>query len=371
MGPRKSLLFASGKRHYERAMGKRAAGFLKNAFLVLASVLFSLAVIEGALEWLMNRPGLLQAEDGTPTNPLRVLRAYYDRNDRAIVQYLPGCARYDAEVTYTLKPGACTVTNREHAVRYEINRMGLRDSDAALDRPDAIVLGDSMAMGWGVGQEESLAPRLARALGLKVLNAAISSFATAREMILLERLAREVGDNYRIVLIQYHANDLGENRTYLEGGGRLPIMPEAAYRTVFDFHPPAIRYWPGKHLRHVVDLAWVSLRRADRPRPDSSAEEARAFLDVLRLHRDRLAGKTVIVFELTGWNRVNSRFVERARALLAEDRYRDLAPVLSFVDLSTVLKPRDFFILDEHLNAAGHARVADALAAEIRRREGR
>ena len=50
------------------------------------------------------------------------------------------------------------------------------------------MLGDSHAMGWGVEQEEALPQVLARKSGRKVLNAAVSSYGTVREMLMLDRL---------------------------------------------------------------------------------------------------------------------------------------------------------------------------------------
>ncbi len=355
-------------------MGKRAADFLKNLLLVLASVLVSLALVEGALGLALSYPALFAAPDGTPSSLLLILRNYHERAERRIVQFLPECARWDGELTYTLKPGACEVANREHTVRYAANRLGLRDTDAALADPEIVVVGDSYAMGWGVAQDDAFPRRLAQSLGApslgaKVLNAAISSYGTAREMILLERLARESGAGAAPVLvIQYNDNDDEENRAYVAAGGRLAVTPEAAYRALVERHAATFGYWPGKHVRGVAGLALVTIRRAGRPRADTTLDQARAFLDTLLLHRRQIEGRIVIVLVLTARERLGSGFLARARELVAQEPYRALAPALSFLDLAPLLGPQDFFVLDEHLNPTGHGRVAAALAGEIARR---
>ena len=64
----------------------------------------------------------------------------------------------------------------------------MRDDEESLKAPEVIVLGDSVAMGWGIEQNETMAQQIEAMAGLKVLNAGISSYGTVREMKLLNRL---------------------------------------------------------------------------------------------------------------------------------------------------------------------------------------
>ena len=97
-------------------------------------------------------------------------------------------------------PGhTCRVAGREYVVEYTANRAGLRDSDHALSGAEIVVLGDSHGMGWGVRGEQSFPKRLQEITGRRVLNASMSSYGTAREMTLLERLALPAGT----LVIQY------------------------------------------------------------------------------------------------------------------------------------------------------------------------
>ena len=119
--------------------------WLPNALLVVVSVVVSLACIEGVIAYGLSHSEILVSADGHVRKPLgkplALLRNYYMLIDRRIVQYLPDCAVYDPEATYTLKPSArCTIVNREYTVEYAANRAGLRDDDASLRRPPLSLL---------------------------------------------------------------------------------------------------------------------------------------------------------------------------------------------------------------------------------------
>jgi len=107
------------------------------------------------------------------------------------------------------------VNDREFDVVYRVNAAGLRGDDRALAAPALVVLGDSFALGWGVAEDEAFPQQLARRLGVRVLNAGVPSYGTARELLLLRRLDRSA---LRVLVVQYAWNDRAENRSYVEGG---------------------------------------------------------------------------------------------------------------------------------------------------------
>ncbi|MCC7048144.1 MAG: hypothetical protein IT562_15635 [Alphaproteobacteria bacterium] len=345
----------------------RHLGWIFNALLLVASVLLSLIAVEAIIAYAMSHPEMLGSAEGPVSKPLSLARNYYMRKDRRIVQFLPDCAVYDPEVTYTLKPSTrCTVVNREHSVEYVTNRMGLRDDDAALAAPAIVVTGDSHAIGWGVASAEAFPKLLQRDLGVAVLNAAISSYGTARELALVERLG--LGD-FKALVIQYCDNDFEENQ-YLVDRGHLDILPEARYRALVDGHARETRYYPFKHLRNLLSIARLALpwRKAPPPPPDTDATEARYFLDVLSRHQTLLTGKVVVVLELNEHNRNDSRFTAAVARLLDEPRYAALKPVVSTVDVAKALAASDYYLLDDHMRPVGHAKVAKLVEAELKRR---
>lgn len=174
---------------------------------VLISLLVGFCIFETIILVFLHNPPLAK---NLPEVALKNLRSAYQYT-RSIIQLEPICSRFDKEVGYTLKPGRCTFSNIEFKSEYFVNSQGLRDSESALDKPEVIVVGDSFAMGWGVNQNEIFAKVLERMGNMKVLNAAVSSFGTAREMMMLRRLDTSA---MKYLVIQYYENDYWENLVY-------------------------------------------------------------------------------------------------------------------------------------------------------------
>ncbi len=66
-----------------------------------------------------------------------------------IIQFEPRCARYDPELTYTLRPGVFYFSGKKFNNEFRVNSLGVRDTEDSLVAPEVVVLGDSVAMGWG------------------------------------------------------------------------------------------------------------------------------------------------------------------------------------------------------------------------------
>src|SRR5436309_11914338 len=144
------------------------------AALLMATVstLLSCALIESGL--LLSLAYYSSVSAFLPS-PIRSCVEELYRSERHLIQFSPDCAQYDPRLGYRLRPGRCRFANREFATTYMINSRGLRDDETSLHEPTVIVLGDSYAMGWGVEQDETYPQVIERNLGVKVLNAAISS----------------------------------------------------------------------------------------------------------------------------------------------------------------------------------------------------
>jgi hypothetical protein len=348
-------------------MRASAPAWITNGLLVLGGIVLMLLCVEGIFAFALSHPEILASKDGTVGDALAYARDYYANQDRKLVQYLADCAQYDREVTYTLIPGRkCRVASREYVVEYAGNRAGLRDGDEALSRPEIVVVGDSHAMGWGVRGEESFPKRLQAMVSRPVLNASMSSYGTVREMMLLERL---VLPSTRTLVIQYSDNDFIENRPFVERGA-LDILPEWQYRAVVREHRLGTRYYPFKYTSSLlsIDSLAAPWRRPPSPQSDN-VDEAPYFLEVLLRHRAGIEGRTVVVIEINAYNRNDGRFVSALRGLLAQPRYAPLARWVTAIDVSRALGPADYYVLDGHMRAAGHEKVARLVAAELERRK--
>ena len=261
-------------------------------------------IAEGCAALLLDNPTLLKGP------LLTVFRSYYQRYEETWIQMMPECAHYDARVTYRLKRGHCRFDAREFdGIDLTINRLGVRDDEASLLSPDVIVAGDSFAMGWGVPQHETFAQLIEQKTGLRVLNAAVSSYGTVREMAILEDVDKS---KLQYLIIQYCDNDYRENKEYFTHNNRLPISSAAEYRRLAEEHLLSRRYRYGQYtfglLIASARILAKQIANFVRPR-NAAADEAAVFLNAVSTSTIDLAQTTVIVFEVNppGKNSRNSR----------------------------------------------------------------
>lgn len=275
------------------------------------------------------------------------------------IQYRPECARYDARVSYLLKPGTCRFDEVLFDTEVSANSLGLRDDEGSLVAPEVIVLGDSHTMGHGVADDQSFPGVLERALGRRVLNAGVSSFGTARELILLRHLDTSAA---RVIVLQYCGdNDLKENLVLMENG-ELPILSETEYRRIVERSSAGYREWlmPGFGVLKRIAERLEKVIGGARESGSANAHVA-AFRNAIAASVSDLRGKRVLVLELNGGGRVTPGFIDTAR-----QRLSDLGLDITFLDVAAALQPQDFLPLDGHMRPSGHEKVAEILAAAIR-----
>jgi lysophospholipase L1-like esterase len=332
--------------------------------LVLVNAIVAGVLLEGFFVGMLHAPRLVAV---SPRPLQRLVQQVYRHFNRAFIQFEPSCARYDPDVTYTLRPGGCTFGNIEFQNAYEVNRLGVRDTETALDAPEIIVLGDSHAMGWGVGQDEPFVRVLARATGRKTLDAGVSSYGTVRELTLLDRLDTS---RLKVLVIQYADNDLPENLAFRKHGNRLPIMTRAQYENVVRYYTSQRGYFPGKYafrlfmkVSHLEEPEPVDLRMP----PATPAEEAELFLNAVEhASTKRLDGVQLVVLEINQQLNPPRPFIAALAEVKLRESYPEYIRRLVTVDSTTVLTMKEFYVLDDHMNARGHRAVGEALARAIR-----
>jgi lysophospholipase L1-like esterase len=332
----------------------------KKTAVVAFSLFLPLLAIEAYCRFMFLHPQCL------PTGLLLYLLRGIYLNNRDFIQYNSRCARYDAWLTYTLRPGRCTFSNVEFSTVVRTNRAGLRDDEASLRAPEIVVLGDSYAMGWGVQQEEAFPQVLERRLQRKVLNAGIASYGTAREIEILKR----IGVVPKMLILQYCPNDLDENRHYVANGYRLSPSPAEVYGATMRELAPPQRYVPGHYLARtfevqVLQRIWKPSRaRSSGPdlKIDRTASEADLFVDILEHSGVALDQIPIYVLEVDAYPLRGGEFLQSVAARAR----RDGRLHLQVIDLSRDLSAKHFFRLDDHLNASGHRVVADRLYKAIR-----
>jgi len=294
--------------------------------------------------------------------PLPLLRKMHELFDRNTIQVMPECAIYNANLTYTLRPGQCTFRNREFSNEFLINRLGVRDDDASLDQPRVVMLGDSITMGWGVEQDEAFPSVFERLTGQRTLNAGVSSYGTVRELRMLEQVDRSALTD---LIIQYSANDAKENQSFVDGTFRV-LSRERYERTVTE-QAALLRYHPGKHALNLL----VLFRNAVRDRLATTASnhtssrerEVRAFLHVADQSPVDLTPYRVTVIA------IDSEFISLARSLAATSS-SEAVRNMRFIDLSPATAgPGSFYVLDDHPTRVGHEAIGRVLAESIEPRD--
>jgi lysophospholipase L1-like esterase len=347
--------------------------------------------------------------------------------EAAVRLLVPGYAPIAFDVYYKDARGELRLKpheRRQHAspewnVRIETDSLGFRDVDRPPrpGQPVVIVLGDSMAFGWGVEMREAFPSRLEAALaaeGVRVLNAAIPGTGTTDQL----RLLRELLETMRVdvlVLTFFVGNDFddvasGGTAQYevvdgllvFKGQERGPGRRLSALlkRKSHLAQLVAERWWrleaaraarlpveqrehPGLERRDAFLRRYVQvhLREPFPPRLERGVAETLAALEEM----ERLcAGQgarlilAVIPRSIQVYDADRMRYeqafgvreedwdLDRPQRILAEWAARN--DTVELVDLLPALRdaaagsPRLYFFPDSHLAAAGHAVVAAELA---------
>ena len=282
---------------------------------------------------------------------------------------------------------AAARVRRKTGGAYEVrtDRYGLRVGSEPSPRGGWLVVGDSQVLGQGVEADESFTARLGAA-GLPAANAGVPGYGVADELALAEDLLPALSPAGVLVVID-QANDWEDaaapvSERYQVRGGWLVASDEAGGLRGPFLDSPLSRL----HLGFYA--GWYLLRPpASEPEIPRWLSDPRAELSVSQsLTRliDRFAARhralTVaaaflpVDVAVTDRRRDSSPFAAFAAAVdpppwedrTLRDQILSFATVPTF-DLSPALLdcPDCFLERDYHLSALGHARVAEALLAQL------
>lgn len=309
--------------------------------------------------------------ESIPGGLLQGYRLLYAHNYVNVVQIVPECSEYDSCFYYNLKPNnTCTFSNVEFSNAVTSNSKGMRDDDSSLVKPEVICLGDSYIMGWGVDQNQAVPAVLEQMTGKKVLNAGMSSFGTAREIKRLKVLDTSA---LKYLVIQYCPNDNEENKSWEDHNGNLPISSEASYDSLKYKSDWNKKYFPGKYFiiasTHLAKEKVKSL--LGKPPsiiglPVEPARDAKMFLDILKTAPVDFNKTKVLLWEAVELSQVNNRFIDEVNKLLQQPEYKNaFGNSIQTISLSGLLDKNDYYILDGHLRASGHSKIAAAISKQV------
>ena len=284
------------------------------------------------------------------------------------------CTQYDEDLLYRPKDGACRFANLEFDTNVTF------DSFARLDeikqhRINILVIGDSYAMGWGVNDTDTFAYRLEQQLNVNVVNAAVSSYGTARQFQFAEKFHRR---EYDLIIIQYCDNDFGENFNFLANSISYP-RPRTLFETMRSATPLKVPSLFSVSINSYIQLyekfkaVLFQNKQVDtQNKPVVTVSTAHSISDpvprpinkrnwlthndyllrIVRKFRPQFVNPPILITYANSHNRQFLNFPEHQ----TKDNIHFLAPNLT---------DRDYYVLDAHMNKKGHAKLAELLAEYI------
>lgn len=326
-----------------------------NSVVVLISLLIPITIFELYIAYQSKNYQTLSKH----SQIYNVIRHNYVRHSVNIIQMSDDCARYDQQLTYTLKPGKCLFENLEFSTRYNINSVGLRDDERSLNAPDIITLGDSYAMGWGVEQDETFSDLIERNIAYRVLNAGISSYGTARQVGLLSRLDKT---RLKYIIWQYSENDFAENRAYVNNNFNLNISTREDYEKIkarVQKRKYSLFMYFGRFMKQITQqISGVELYSEFR---NTNDEEITYLLKTIQ-NANLPESVKIILFEISGPEYLNNGFADRLKDNLEKKEFMALKKQIIIMDVKDILnKDQDYFMIDTHINRLGHHKISSHL----------
>jgi lysophospholipase L1-like esterase len=268
---------------------------------------------------------------------------------------------------YVMKPGECKLRNIEYDTTLTHDADGFRNRSHSANYQVAVI-GDSHAHGLGVQDNEVFSHLLGAEYHRQTRNLAIGSYATMRELEVLSKY----GIPATYVIIQYCDNDFDENQASLK------LSRE-------EFQSAVQRQWTKLKARYdrgkaeglkkiLSDLGIMLRKRSFSSRKEWRGQverrtierEASAFAEIVRRYRGLLEGKRVIVLESSTSGLNSPRFAAAFRSELDKISWMSWR----VIDTTKIFSIDDYYFLDDHPTAAGHQKLAAAIANEIAQWEG-
>lgn len=256
------------------------------------------------------------------------------------------CVDFDPDLIYQPKLGACHFNNVEFKTVLNFTHEGRYTGNKPAGRGIA-VLGDSHAMGWGVGDEDTFSAELQRLSRRPVYNLSVSSYGTVRELMRMEKSG--LLNKVDTIIVQYCVNDLEENV-----GFRLNAPLVARKKFSWLTRPRTKSFY---NVRMLIDAYWLtvhtpfsSFRELLIPKvPPNFLPHYQPIIDAIRRH-EALQTKRIILFYS---NAHGGKFLDFPTG---KDRQ---VPNLEFAELS--LDPEGYFRIDGHPTAASHKKAGQQL----------
>ena len=252
------------------------------------------------------------------------------------------CSKFDKNLLYAPVVGECIFSNPEFKTKLnfdENRRLNLTDDNISKSEKVIAALGDSLTMGWGVNDDETYSFNLQKLVKKKILNLGVASYGTVREIKRLK--LNKFYDQIDTVIIQYHLNDIAENKnldinkTYSQEEYEKFFKSKENNLNIVIFLLKNYKKSLRLLFSHLNDLFFEN----DRKEKHNLTEHLDNLEKVINQNL-KGEGKRVIVF-----------LINEPHQKLIYDEKRVFSDFEFFI---IDIKKEHLFIIDDHLNIKGH-----------------
>ena len=273
-----------------------------------------------------------------------VQKKIYFRGYRNIFHFSEDCINFDKYLLYKPKSGICEFSNVEFNTSLTFDEF-IRKHDSKIKdkiRNDyVVVLGDSIAMGWGVNDNETFSYYLENLLKKRVFNMGVSSYGTTREIKKLKN--SPYYNDQSTIVIQYHRNDIYENREL----NINKIYSKEEFNSIFDFkkkNPTNIKFILRNYKSSIrlffSDIFDIIFKEQNIELMNFN-DDKKYLEELIKKNFDLTKNRLIVIIPLLPWQKVIN--VPRNN----EIEY-----------LFIKLKKKHYFTIDDHPNAIGHKEIA-------------
>jgi hypothetical protein len=214
-----------------------------------------------------------------------------------------------------------------------------------------------------VRDDQTFSYLLESQFGYATRNLGIGSYATKRELEVLDKYAKDV----KYIIVQYCDNDFPENLasiTLSKETFRSEVETEWRHRIDTYNEGKSLGYWkPIQDLATMIKNHSYSSKSSWRKGADRRPmeREASVFAQIIARYRPLLEGKRLIVFESADSGLNSNRFAETFGLELGKINWLSVR----IIDTTRILNSDDYYYFDGHPNATGHGKLAAAFGGEI------
>ncbi|MSP18681.1 MAG: SGNH/GDSL hydrolase family protein [Bdellovibrionales bacterium] len=270
------------------------------------------------------------------------------------------CVSFDPDLIYVPTEGRCYFKNIEFDTVLTFDKWGRKYSNREHYHNHLIAtIGDSFTMGWGVNDDETFSAVLSELIKRPVINLGVSSYGTYRE---LKRLVNNpMFSNIETIILQYCDNDLQEN---LLLNSPPQQTPKERFQSMFPERKPySINYRSVLHALHnmanfnILGIGNSLFQNTKIQKHNTETylnftPHLKGLVKVLGLF-PQIKNKKLIIFY------INSKSWEENKFYNFVTLVSEAFPKATVLDVS--FRVDDYFLLDDHLNKAGHHFLATEL----------